>query len=253
MKKSKLFLTIALILALAVIFVACGETSSASVSGQIIPAATTSNDISSEIIPAAEATEVTEAVEATDPPVSLGRLEGGTYINNYAGFGCELDSNWSFCTAEELQELPANTAEMFKGSEIYTDSLPQSIIDMKAENANDLTSINVLYQKLTKQDRLYYLTVSEEDIINLIVDNSDVMIRSYEQAGIIVDSIEKVSITFLGEERVAMRTSAVWEGVPYFTLQIFDYHAGEYSVTTTFASHLDDETDKLLDLFFPVK
>ena len=38
--------------------------------------------------------------------VSLGRMEGGVYTNSYTGYGCTLDSNWVFQSAEELQELP---------------------------------------------------------------------------------------------------------------------------------------------------
>lgn len=246
MKKSKLSLALALVLALALIFTACGEEASAPVSGQIIPAATTSEGISGEVVPA------TEAVEATEVPVSLGRIEGGTYINNYAGFGCELDSNWSFYTAEELQELPSNITELLEGSELVGEDMPLQISDMKAENANDLTSVNILYQKLSMQDRLLYLNRSEEDVIDATLANSDLMISAYEQMGLIVDSMEKVTVTFLGEERVALRTASTWDGIPYYTLQLFDYHAGEYSVTTTFASYLEDNTESLLDLFFPV-
>ena len=32
--------------------------------------------------------------------VSLGRMEGGVYTNTYAGFGCKLDSTWTFLSAE---------------------------------------------------------------------------------------------------------------------------------------------------------
>ena len=40
------------------------------------------------------------------------------------------------------------------------------------------------------------------------------------------------------------------EGVPYYTLQLFDYRLGQYSVTLTLASFVEDNTESLLDLFY---
>ena len=63
-------------------------------------------------------------VETTAPleeaPASLGRLEGGTYTNTYAGYGCELDANWVYYSAEELQALPENINELLADTDLLT-------------------------------------------------------------------------------------------------------------------------------------
>ena len=59
--------------------------------------------------------------ETTAPPerdLSLGRMEGGVYTNEYVGFACSLDSDWTFYTAEELQQLPETVSDAISGSEL---------------------------------------------------------------------------------------------------------------------------------------
>ena len=230
MKKNNLFLTLALVLALAVAFTGCGGDSTADVSGQVTP-----------------------TTEDAGTPVSLGRVEGGTYTNKYVGFGCELDSEWAFYTAEELQELPENVAELLEGSELIGDEMPTQITDMMAENVTDLTTINVLYRKLSMQERLSYLALDEEAIIDGILTQSSTMTDAYAQAGIMVDRMEKVTVTFLGKERTALWMAASIQDTPYYTLQIYDYNLGNYAVTTTLASYVEDNTESMLDLFFAVE
>lgn len=190
---------------------------------------------------------------AQEAQVSLGRMEGGVYTNTYAGFGCELDSNWTFYTAEELQELPENTAELFKDSDLLdSEDMLSQITDMMAENVNDLTSINVLYTKLSMAERLAYAAMTDEEILDVTLEQKDAMIAAYEQAGFQVDSMEKVTVSFLGEECPALHCAMSIDGIAYYTLQVFNYKVGQYGITTTLASYLEDNTAGLLDLFYVV-
>lgn len=212
-------------------------------------------EVGGQLTPADDSTTPVEATEVSDPEkkAALGRLEGGVYTNGYTGYGCTLDENWTFYSAEELQELPENVAELMEGSELAeTGDFLGQITDMMAENANDLTTINVLYQKLSMQDRLVYMALNEEQIIDATLGQMDAMVDAYAQAGIMVDTMEKTTVTFLGEERTALLTSATIEGIPYYTLQLFDYHLGQYSVTLTLASYVENNTAQLLELFYAV-
>lgn len=183
----------------------------------------------------------------------LGRMEGGIYENAYAGYGCKLDTSWTFYTAEELQELPEDVAELFEGSDVG-DSISKytQITDMMAENTKALTSINVLYQKLDATARLAFVGLDEEAVIDEVMKQSESMKTAYAQAGIEVISFEKVTVTFLGEEHTALLMSSTMQGVPYYTLQMMDYSLGQYSVTLTLASFQENTTEALLDLFYTV-
>ena len=230
MKKwTALFLTLILILSMT----ACGKATESSVAGKVEP------------------TE--EATEAAETPVSMGRLEGGTYINEYTGYACDLDSNWAFYTAEELQELPENVQEILADTEIgdNMEGIPQ-FTDMMAENVEKLVTVNVMYTKVGMQERLVYAVMSDEQIIEEVLKQKDSMIEVYAQAGMDVESMEKVTINFLGQERTAMKTVSNVDGVTQYTLQVFDYHLGQYSVTLTATSFVEDNTQWVMDQFYPV-
>lgn len=255
--KKKLCLILALTFMLCAALTACGGESD--VKGGVV----SPQDVT-EAIPGGtvQQPEASEAPTEPENDLSLGRMEGGVYTNEYVGYACNLDSNWSFLSAEELQQLPDAVNEALSGSEL-SELLAntQQFTDMMAENANDLLSMNVLYQKLSMQERLAYAILSEEEIIDVTLEQKDMLISSYAQAGIIVSSMEKDTVTFMGEERFAIRTVAVInvesEGgvqeIPYFILQFYDAHLGEYSVTTTLASYLVDNTDSLMDLFYKLE
>lgn len=258
--KKNLNVLITLMLVLCTVLAGCGsdaeDVGGTVVSNESIAATVPGGTVAQETT--APAAETTAPAEETTAPVeekiaSLGRMEGGTYINEYVGFGCDLDANWTFYSAEELQELPSNVAELMAGTELGdAASQMQQITDMMAENVNDLTTMNVLYQKLSMQERIAYAALDEEAILDATLAQSDMLIEAYTQAGIEVESIEKVTVTFLGEERLALKTVAQTQGVGYYILQLFDFHLGQYSVTTTFSSYVEDKTESMLELFYKV-
>lgn len=244
---------ILLALILTVSLMGCGKENE-DISGQITPvteeATVPAGTVQQTQVPET-VTETTAAVEETNP-VSLGRLEGGVYTNTYAGFGCELDSSWTFYGAEELQELPEQVNELLSDTE-YADSGLNQITDMMAENTTTFTTMNVQYQKLDMQKRLVFATMSEEEIIDSVLAQSDSIAEAYAQAGVENAVLEKVTVTFLGEEHTAVRTSTTIQGMNYYLLQLIDYSLGQYSVTLTLSSFLEDNTASLLELFYAVE
>jgi len=242
--------TMAMLLALAC--TACGSENADYEGGQITElnqeenAAETSEDVAEDL---AEENEEEVVEEGND--FALGRIQGGVYTNEYFGGACELDSSWTFYSAEELQELPEDIYEMVKDTDMGEGVAElEQIIDMQAECAEDLTNMNIAYQKLSAQERLAYMAMDEEAIMDTLLSASDMMKESYAQAGIIVDEMSVKTVTFLGKERLALYTKAQTEGTDCYMLQLFDFHLGEYSVTYTFNSFLEDKTEDLLALFY---
>lgn len=226
---------LAMLLILTVLLAGCGQNQE-NIAGAITP----------------NETQVTTAEE--ENPVSLGQLEGGVYTNTYAGFGCELDSEWVYYSAEQLQELPENVEELIQDSELGEAIADAAqIFDMQAENATDLTTMNVVYTKLSLQERLAYAMLSDEDVMDMLLEQTDTLTEAYTQAGFEVQSIEKVMVEFLGEERCAMRTSTTIQGINYYILQVYDYNLGQFGVTLTVGSYVEDKTEELLNLFYAVE
>ena len=68
-----------------------------------------------------------------------------------------------------------------------------------------------------------------------------------------VTSLEKVTVTFLGEERIALRTEGTMQDIPFYMVQVFDYNQGSYSITLTMTSYMEDKTADMLALFYEVE
>ena len=197
------------------------------------------------------AEQKTQDTEASQD-FSLGAMQGGTYENAYVGYGCKLDANWTYKTAEELQDISGMTKEMFEGTDLDLSAYNQ-ITDMMAECSDPLASINIQYTSLSTQDRIAHAMAGEEGIIDATLQQKDLLVSTYAQAGIEVTSMEKVKITFCGEERFAIKTVASIQGMGYYILQLFDTNIGPYYVTLTMGTFVDDNTDALVDLFYSLK
>ena len=249
MKKS-----ICLILAflLMLVLAACG--SEADISGNVTANTEASATVPSGVVEAPTETEAVAETEPLDANLSLGRMEGGVYTNEYVGYGCKLDSNWTYLSAKELQQIPDTVSDAVSGTELG-DALAnvQQFTDMMVENASDMTTVNVLYQKQSLQERMAFMAMGEDFTIDITLQQSDALVEAYAQAGIMVSSMEKVKVTFLGEERAALHTSATIQGVPYYILQFFDFDLGSYTVTTTLASYEEDRTAELATLFYKLE
>ena len=198
------------------------ETTTAPVEETTAPAEETAAPVEETAAPIEETAAPIE--ETTAPTVSLGRMEGGVYTNEYAGFACSLDETWEYYTAEELQDLSDLTQEQLQVSALAEQAATfDQITDMMAESYENLATMQ----------------------------QKDLLMQTYAQAGINATGMEKTQVTFLGEEHFAIHTVADIEGTPYYILQLFRYNlGGQYYVTLTLASFVEDNTASLLDLFY---
>ncbi len=243
-------------LAMAMAFAACGGKDAEDISGKITPAVSDEQEKDDTDVTPTEAaqeeeTKATQAPEETGKTTSLGRVQGGVYVNEYMGISCTLDENWEFYTAEELQELPQNVEELFAGTaaEDMMSNL-QVITDMSAENAEDMTTMNIMYQKMSTQERLAFGSMSNDDFVDgMLTAQKDVLIATYAQAGINVHEMYKKTVTFCGEKRDVIYVACDVNGMAYYAIQLFDYSLGDYAVTMTVSSFVEDKTEELLGLF----
>ena len=213
---------------------------------------TDDDDVVTDDVSSDSTTEATQpAQEASN--LSIGRWEGNTYINEYTGYACVLDGSWQIYTAEDLQDLPEQIKETTGGEKLGELMANfQQFTDMMAENTADLTTVNLLYQKLTPAQMTIYGSLTEEEVIDRTLEEVAMLEDYYNSMGFTVYSQEKVRVTFLGEEHYALYSVMEIQGVPYYTLQLQNFSLGEYGVTLTLASYVDDKTESLLDLFAPL-
>lgn len=274
--KKQLAIVLALLLVLPMILCACGKQEE-DVRGQIDtrPTETSASDKEETAAPTEEDTVPPTEEDTTPPteedtaapteeevvsptgegdndnPVTMGRIQGGIYTNDYLGFGMELDDSWEFYTADELQDIPDNVAELLADTEMG-DSVAalNQFTEMMAESSEALATINTQYQKLSIQEQLLYLSMSSQELLEATMEEKDMLIRSYGQVGIDVESMDIVSIDFLGETCPAIKTVASTQDIPYYILQVFFFDKGQYGVTMTFSSYVEDITEDLASLCY---
>ena len=106
----KKLISVLLAMALAFSVTACGLGSADAPKGEYKPAEqeqTQSADTKTEDTET-EDTLPDDTRPEEDNDFSLGTMQGGTYENAYIGIGCTLDENWTYKTAEEMQDISGN-------------------------------------------------------------------------------------------------------------------------------------------------
>lgn len=206
--------------------------------------------------PVPETEGLTETAAPTEAPkeFSLGVIENNVYTNAYVNWGCDFGQGWSFAGAEALQQLPEDVRSLIDGSEMSAvlEDYPQ-IFDLAAENREAYLAVNVVCTAISEAEQALYAGLTEEQTLDAVLENRDRILESYAQAGMEVESMEKVQATFLGEPHFAIRTAARSGIVPVYMLQVMDYSRGSYGVTLTATSYLEDNTQDILDLFYPAE
>ena len=205
-------------------------------------------------VPETAVTGETAAPTEAKREFTLGTLENNVYTNSYAGWGCDFGEGWSFAGAETLQQLPEEVQTLIDGSEMATvlEAYPQ-IFDLAAENPEAYLAVNVVFTALSEAEQALYAGLTEEETLDAALENRDRILESYLRAGMEVESLEKVRVTFLGQSHWALRTVARTGEIPVYMVQVMDYTRGPYGVTLTATGYLEDNTQRVLDLFCPAE
>lgn len=201
--------------------------------------------------PSADAEPPVEDEPEVEP--SIGRVEDGRYANSYVGIACQLSDDWTFYSAEQLQELPEEVIDSTDGTTLGDEiANGTQIYDMQAVNDTDGSVVNVVLSKLTLAEILAYADATEEEIIDATLEQSDILLEGYEQAGMVVKSLTKEKFTFLAEERFAMVTECEVDGASYYMVQIYDYDLGRYCAVLTVSAFSKETVQTLLDSFYAI-
>lgn len=77
-----------------------------------------------------------------------GTVSGNHYESAFAGVSCDLGSDWTFMTDEQLREYNAQTQQIF--GDDYAAALANAtvITDMFATHTNQMDTVNVTFKKL---------------------------------------------------------------------------------------------------------
>lgn len=194
--------------------------------------------------------EIKEDKKSGKKEVSFGTWEGKVYTNKYMGLTAKFDSEWTIYSAADLQQINGEAGDILEASSIgkYLDSV-DFFKDMMVENVKDLSTVNITYMKMAEQEREESAKLTEKEIVQKTVDGMGYVTDAYAQMGMTIRASLAKEVYFLGERRTAQYMLLDYMGNPYYTLQLYDYHSGEYATVFTVASFNEDKTLELLDMF----
>ncbi len=185
--------------------------------------------------------------EIKDP---AGVWKDNTYTNEYLGFTVEFGPEWEICNAEEIKQREDTVGGLFSGSGLG-DLMEEADFfeDMLVENRNDMSSMNVYFMKMTKEQQEERKNQTERQIVLDGLENKGALKDIYSSVGLEIQTLTAKDVYFLGEKRTAQYMYIDYAGTPYYTLQIYDYHSGDYAAVLTIACYNEDKTTELLNLF----
>lgn len=218
--------------------------SSPAVTGTITPA-TASLEVSGSVT-GAEPSDLPASPEASDDSYQMGSINGGTYTNEFIGIGCELDSNWSFYTDEQILELNGLVADSIKDENISNMLKSNGIIyDMYASADGGYVTINIIFENLGV---LYGTILDESSYIDTALGTFEAALTS---AGYSELSYEKTTTQFAGSERNCISLVCKYGDLDVYE-ELICVKCGSYMAVITLASISANIIPDMEALFYSV-
>ena len=157
-----------------------------------------------------------------------GRVEGGTYTNEFLSVACQLNGEiGESLTDEELSEMFSNG---------------KTVQDMYAASADGTATINVIFEDMGV---LYGAALDEDAYINLVMPTLE---DALMQAGMSDIQVEAGSMEFAGADHSTLRVTSTISEIPVYELMVC-VKEGNYMGVITLASYLEDTTEEMAALF----
>ena len=192
--------------------------------------------------------ETTEAptVETTEAQFSLGAVQGLNYENKFIGIGCNLPSDWTFYTDEQIREINNMTLDL--AGEEFEEAMKnaQLVYDMYAISNDQLKNINVNLEKVDP------VTLAMIDLADVYQQNTALVKQSLENMGYTNVTFDYGTVMIEDETFACMRTTAQYNGVTMYQLG-FSTKCNGYIANFTIATFASDATDDILSNFYLIK
>ena len=220
----------ALIMALIMVFALCACSDDDDAKGKVEPGTVETGAPSAE----------------PEKPLELGTLSGGKDANDYFGFGCELDDQWTYADEDQLLSMIQATADLIDDENFKDDILDADMFyDMMAVYYDGVTSMNVVVQNI---GAAYGALLDEETMVD---ETIKVLPDQLAAASMDVQSCEHVTVEFAGADHDGILTHSTVNGGDVYQLQTY-VKVGKYVAVVTLSSPLEDNLDPMLGFFYAV-
>ena len=195
--------------------------------------------------PADETTNAPEA-DVTEPEFSLGAVEGLNYENKFIGIGCNLPSDWTFYTDEQIRELNNLTADL--AGEDYVEAMKNAsvIYDMYAASKDQFKNINVNLEKVEP------IALSMVDLADIFEQNEAMIKQTFENMGYTNITFEHGTVMIENESFACMRSTAQINGIAMYQL-CFATKCNGYIANFAITTFNENTVDDILSNFYLIK
>ena len=181
------------------------------------------------------------ACETVLKPFTPGTVANNHYESTYAGVACQLDSDWTFMTDEQIRQNNEQTMDMM--GEDYAAALEKAtvITDMFATHANQMDTVHVSFEKLSGVNMA--LTAEAYAQISAKAAADGLTAIGVENA-----TYEIGKIQFAGSEHTAIRIEGVYAGISvYETIAL--RKTGNYMMLVASCTWYENTTEAVLANF----
>lgn len=175
----------------------------------------------------------------SDEEFSFGDVSGLNYENKFIGIGCNLDSEWTFYTDEQIKELN-NIAMDAVGEEVEELIKDADVVyDMYAERNGGLDNINVNLEKINPV-QLALIDI-EENYIKI----APTLVTGYENMGFTNITYETGSVNIDGREFACLNVGSEIQGIKMYQ-SIISVKCSGYLANITFTTAGENTIDDLV-------
>ena len=150
-----------------------------------------------------------ETTDAPDKSFDVGSVQSNKYVNKFVGISCELGSEWTYLTDEQIRENNETTlgligddyAELIQSADTFT--------DMMATHQNQTDTVNITFEKLKGANAL----LSVDRYIELSLDS---MKDALSSIGLKNLQTSIGTMTFAGQEQQYVEISGTYFGISMY-------------------------------------
>lgn len=188
----------------------------------------------------------TSASAEPEKSLELGSVTGGKYENDYFGFGCELDENWTYATEEQLLGMVQTTADLVGDDDVKDGLLKADVFyDMMATYYDGATTINVVVQNIGVA---FGALMDEETMVDQTIKTLPDQLAA---ASMETKSCEHVTVEFAGADHDGILMHNTMNGVDIYQVQTY-VKVGKYVAVVTMSSQLEDNLEPMVGFFYEV-
>lgn len=185
-----------------------------------------------------------EMDEEVDPSLVVGKVSGQVYENEFIGIGCELSSEWTYLTKEEIAEINGIAYDMYdeEQQELIQDA--EIVYDMQAMHFDGTTNINVNLEKVDSR-QLKFLDLSSN-----LKKSAPTLEDTYESLGGTNYTYEVSSATIDGEEIPCLNTQVDLYGTTLYQCIMQIKCSGGYLAAVTVTASDAELVDEVLSCLY---